>query len=102
MGLGLNAPSALSVVVNAQADARRRASEEQGACIQAGDQHWPPQHTTGKSIAGLHGGLYCHGVRSKVQCSYRCGFPDASWFGCGGYQGDEGIADAQHHNITRH
>lgn len=29
--------------------------------------------TTGKSIAGLHGGLDCHGVRSKVQCSYRCG-----------------------------
>ena len=35
--------SALSVVVNAQADARRKASEEQGACIQAGDQHRPPQ-----------------------------------------------------------
>lgn len=35
--------------------------------------HWPGVinngHTTGKSIAGLHGGLYCHGVRSKVQCS---------------------------------
>lgn len=36
--------SALSVVVNAQADARRRASEEQGVCIQAGDQHRPPHH----------------------------------------------------------
>ncbi|EOW7412114.1 hypothetical protein ACOGRP_000848, partial [Escherichia coli] len=35
--------SALSGVVNAQADARRRASEEQGACIQAGDQRRPPQ-----------------------------------------------------------
>lgn len=40
---GLFEVSALSVVVNAQADARRRASEEQGACIQAGDQHRPPQ-----------------------------------------------------------
>ena len=35
-----------------------------------------------------------------LQCSYRCGFSDASWFGCGGYQGDEGNADAQHHNTT--
>ncbi|EMJ4547606.1 hypothetical protein R5R04_003702 [Klebsiella aerogenes] len=32
------------------------------------------------------------------ECSFRCGFPDASWFGCGGYQGDDGNADAQHHN----
>jgi len=40
----------------------------------------------------------CGNTQPKFQCSFRCGFPDASWFGCGGYQGDEGNADAQHHN----
>ncbi len=35
---------------------------------------------------------------TDTQCLFSCGFPDASWFGCGGYQGDEGNADAQRHN----
>lgn len=53
---------------------------------------WKDRHTTGKSI-------YITGVAYAVpECSFRCGFSDASWFGCGGYQGDDGNADAQHHN----